>query len=195
VTEFPLDKLKSEAFGGRAVTGPCALLLFCEQYGNEYQSDFKIPERVTKTIKKENQEFAPIQSLLSKATLRFISAYNVPDLFFSYVFNIFFHSILGSESHIVSLRLIALVEAQKYQEEFFQFLGQDVKTLIEMYQNCSNPGMLYCAHDVIGHFLADAVHSECVLNFADHIAGSFKSLAVSWRQHEYIAPTVGSKRW
>jgi hypothetical protein len=187
VTKFPIDKLKSEAFGGHAVTGPCALLLFYEQSGNKYHSDFKIPERVTEIIEKENQEFALIQSLLSKATLRFISACNVPDLFFSYVFNIFIHSALSSESHIVSLRLIALIEAQKCQKEFFEFLGQNVKSLIEMYQNCSNPGILSCVHDVIGHFLAEAVDSECVLNFVDHIVESFKSLAGLWRQYEYIA--------
>jgi hypothetical protein len=187
VTEFRVDELESEAFGGRGATGTCALLLFYEQNWNEYHPDFKIPERVTEQIEKENEEFALVQFLFSAATLRFISACKVPELFFSYVFNIFIHSILDSESHIVSLRLIALIKAQKCQEEFFEFLNQNVTSLIEMYKNCSNPGIISCVHDVIDHFLADRIDSECAFNFVDHIVESFDSLTGVWRQFGHIA--------
>jgi ubiquitin C-terminal hydrolase len=184
VSEFNESGFKREAFGGNE-TGPCAFLLFYSRVEPESPAPLEIPESVRAVIDAEKKEYSTVQALFSSETLYFISQCKSTEIILTYLLNVYCHSLLDSDSHVITLRLHQLLEERQEVPLLFEFLHKNVAKLIDVYANCSHVGIIATIHDIVDPLLAYPI--PVIVDLTDVIVGAFPLFGDKWRQIEFLA--------
>ena len=158
VSLFDENDFEKETFGGNQMNG-CAYLLFYERKNkDEIDSNYEvdkeketllIPPEMRSEIVKENDEFVICQSAFTMPTMHFASYCNEIQLMTDYYINIFLHSGLGEESHVIVERLKNCMASNSQEKWFVRHLIQIFAPKItDFFTNCSNEDIMSSFIDI-----------------------------------------------